>query len=94
MSIHSRFIDKASVDTLFVDEAGQLSLADVLAVAGLLLDQTYRMHPDLCRFTFETLYDGKLHGIDGLDRQPPARIRCGDRLRLPAELGRGRDAIA
>jgi predicted RecB family nuclease len=105
----------ASVDTLFVDEAGQLSLANVLAVAGaarnlillgdpqqlaqpshathppgadvsalehilgdhatmpaaagLLLDQTYRMHPDLCRFTSETFYDGKLAGIDGLGRQ-------------------------
>ena len=95
-----------SVDTLFVDEAGQLSLANVLAVAGaarnlvllgdpqqlaqpsqathppgagasalghilgeratmpegagLLLDQTYRMHPDLCRYTSEVFYDGKL----------------------------------
>ena len=104
-----------SVDTLFVDEAGQLSLAGVLAVAGaarnlvllgdpqqlaqpshathppgagvsalehilgdratmpegagLLLDQTYRMHPDLCEFTSEAFYDGKLHGVDGLDRQ-------------------------
>ena len=104
-----------SVDALFVDEAGQLSLANVLAVAGaarnlillgdpqqlaqpshathppgagasalehilgdratmpegagLLLDQTWRMHPDLCRFTSEAFYDGKLHGVDGLDRQ-------------------------
>ena len=104
-----------SADTLFVDEAGQLSLANVLAVAGaarnlvllgdpqqlarpshathppgagasalkhilgdratmpedagLLLDQTYRMHPDLCRFTSEAFYDGKLHGVDGLGRQ-------------------------
>ena len=105
----------ASVDTLFVDEAGQLSLANVLAVAGaarnlillgdpqqlaqpshathppgagvsalehilgdratmpagagLLLDQTYRMHPDLCQFTSHVFYDGELHGIDGLGRQ-------------------------
>jgi len=104
-----------SIDTLFVDEAGQLSLANVLAVAGaarnlvllgdpqqlaqpsqathppgagasalghilgeratmpegagLLLDQTYRMHPDLCRYTSEVFYDGKLHGVDGLGRQ-------------------------
>ena len=101
--------------TLFVDEAGQLSLADVLAVshagaslvllgdpqqlaqpsqathppgagvsalehilgdhvtmppeAGLLLDQTYRMHPELCRFTSEVFYDGKLTGIDSLELQ-------------------------
>jgi predicted RecB family nuclease len=105
----------ASVDTLFVDEAGQMSLANVLAIsgaarnlvllgdpqqlaqpsqathppgagasalghilgdratmpegAGLLLDQTYRMHPDLCRYTSEVFYDGKLHGVEGLGRQ-------------------------
>jgi len=104
-----------SVDTLFVDEAGQLSLANVLAVAGaarnlillgdpqqlaqpshathppgagasalehilggratmpaaagLLLDQTWRMHPDLCRYTSAAFYDGKLGGVDGLGRQ-------------------------
>jgi uncharacterized protein len=103
-----------SVDTLFVDEAGQMSLANVLAIsgaarnmvllgdpqqlaqpsqathppgagastlghilgerammpegAGLLLDKTYRMHPDLCWYTSE-VYDGKLRGDDGLDRQ-------------------------
>ncbi len=28
--------------------------------AGLLIDKTWRMHPDLCRFTSETFYDGKL----------------------------------
>ncbi len=104
-----------SVDTLFVDEAGQMSLANVLAVAGaarnlillgdpqqlaqpshathppgagasalehilddratmpaaagLLLDQTWRMHPDLCRYTSAAFYDGKLGGVDGLGRQ-------------------------
>ena len=103
------------VDTLFVDEAGQMSLANVLAVAGaarnlvllgdpqqlaqpsqathppgadasalghilgdratmpegagLLLNQTYRMHPDLCRYTSEVFYDEKLYGVDGLGRQ-------------------------
>jgi uncharacterized protein len=104
-----------SVDTLFVDEAGQLSLAGVLAVAGaarnlillgdpqqlaqpshathppgagasalehilgdratmpaaagLLLDQTWRMHPDLCRYTSAAFYDDKLAGVGGLGRQ-------------------------
>jgi uncharacterized protein len=104
-----------SVDTLIVDEAGQVSLADTLAVAGaarnlvllgdpqqlaqpsqashppgvgvsalghilgeratmpadagLLIDRTWRMHPALCSFTSETFYDGKLTGIDGLERQ-------------------------
>ena len=106
---------QASVDTLFVDKAGQMPLASILAVAGaarnlvligdpqqlaqpsqaahppgagvsalehilgdhltvppdagLLLDQTRRMHPRLCRFTSETFYDGKLTYADGLERQ-------------------------
>ena len=106
---------QGSVDTLFVDEAGQMSLANILAVAGaarnlvligdpqqlaqpsqaahppgagvsalehilgdhatvppdagLLLDQTWRMHPRLCRFTSETFYDGKLSDAKGLERQ-------------------------
>jgi uncharacterized protein len=104
-----------SVDVLVVDEAGQVSLADTLAVAGagrslvllgdpqqlaqpsqaehppgagvsalehilgdratmpgdagLLLDRTWRMHPRLGRFTSEAFYDGKLTGVDGLERQ-------------------------
>jgi len=106
---------QGSVDTLFVDEAGQMPLANILAVAGaarnlvllgdprqlaqpshavhppgagasalehilgdhatvppdagLLLDQTWRMHPRLCRYTSETFYDGKLTWVDGLERQ-------------------------
>ena len=106
---------QGTVDTLFVDEAGQMSLANILAVAGaarnlvligdpqqlaqpsqaahppgagvsalehilgdhatvppdagLLLDQTWRMHPRLCRFTSETFYDGKLTYAEGLERQ-------------------------
>jgi uncharacterized protein len=106
---------QGTVDTLFVDEAGQLSLANVLAVAGaarnvvlvgdpqqlaqpsqgahplgagvsalehilgqqatvapdagLLLDQTWRMHPSLCDFTSATFYDGKLTWVEGLEFQ-------------------------
>ncbi len=104
-----------TVDTLFVDEAGQMSLANVLAVAGagrnlvlvgdpqqlaqpshathppgagvsalehilgdhatmpsdagLLLDRTWRMHPQLCQFTSEVFYDGKLTCLEGLENQ-------------------------
>ncbi len=43
--------------------------ATMPAAAGLLLDQTWRMHPDLCRYTSAAFYDGKLHGVDGLGRQ-------------------------
>jgi len=106
---------QCSVDTLFVDETGQMSLADVLAVAGaarnvvlrgdpqqraqpsqathppgsgvsalehilgdratmppdagLLIDKTWRMHPDLCRFTSDTFYDGKPTAMPDLVRQ-------------------------
>jgi predicted RecB family nuclease len=104
-----------SVDTLVVDEAGQMSLANVLAMcaaarnvvllgdpqqlaqpsdaahppgsgasalehildgsatmpddAGLFLDETYRMHPTLCEYSSEVFYDGRLHGIAGLEYQ-------------------------
>jgi hypothetical protein len=106
---------QTSVDALFIDEAGQMSLADTLGVAGaarnlvllgdpqqlahpsqaahppgsgvsalehilgeratmppdvgLLIDKTWRMHPDLCRFTSETFYDGKLSSVPDLVRQ-------------------------
>ena len=43
--------------------------ATVAPDAGLLLDQTWRMHPRLCRFTSETFYDGKLSYAKGLERQ-------------------------
>jgi predicted RecB family nuclease len=95
-----------SVDYLFVDEAGQMSLANVLAVSqaarnlvligdpqqldqpqrgvhppgagasalahlldgkatitadrGLFLPDTWRLHPDLCGFTSEVFYEGRL----------------------------------
>lgn len=95
-----------SVKVLLVDEAGQMSLANAVAVAdaarglaflgdprqldqprkgvhpegaqlsvlehlsgdaytipphrGVFLDQTRRLHPDLCRFTSDTFYEGRL----------------------------------
>jgi predicted RecB family nuclease len=99
-----------SVDGLFIDEAGQMALADVLAVAqstrnlvligdpqqlerplkgshppgaeksalehllgerktipeslGLLLPETWRLHPKICQFTSELFYDGRLASQD------------------------------
>ena len=101
---------RESVDYLVVDEAGQVSLADALALAsaarnvillgdplqlaqvatgshppgvgasvlehllgehstipadrGVFLDQTRRMHPDVCRFVSEAIYDGRLDSIE------------------------------
>ncbi|MGD0401819.1 MAG: TM0106 family RecB-like putative nuclease [Candidatus Acidiferrales bacterium] len=95
-----------TVDVLFIDEAGQMSLADVLAVSqaakrlvllgdpqqleqpvkgshpdgaeksalehllngqktisedvGFLLPETWRMHPEICKFTSEVFYEDKL----------------------------------
>ena len=95
-----------SIDVLFVDEAGQMSLANVVAVAsstdslvllgdpqqldqpmqgthppgadrsalahvldgqatmphdrGLFLETTWRLHPELCRFTSEAFYESRL----------------------------------
>jgi predicted RecB family nuclease len=96
----------SSVDVLFIDEAGQMSLANVLAASqaaissvmlgdpqqldqpqkgihppgadgsafdhllqghatisseqGLFLAETYRLHPDICRFTSELFYENRL----------------------------------
>jgi predicted RecB family nuclease len=106
-----------AVDVLVVDEAGQLSLANVLAVCGattnlvllgdpqqlaqpsqashpqgagasalehllgehqtippelgIFLDATYRMHPNICEFISEIVYEGRLHPAEGegLERQ-------------------------
>jgi uncharacterized protein len=104
-----------SVDVLFVDEAAQMSLANVIAVSqaaktlvligdpqqldqpiqgshpdgcdvsalhhilggaqtitvdrGLFLEETWRLHPEICGFTSELFYTGQLRPRDGLDVQ-------------------------
>ncbi|MFC4314938.1 TM0106 family RecB-like putative nuclease [Steroidobacter flavus] len=104
-----------AVDTLFVDEAAQMSLANVLAVSqacralvllgdpqqleqpiqgshpegtdvsalehvlgdaatigegqGLFLEETWRLHPDICSFTSELFYEGRLACRVALGRQ-------------------------
>jgi predicted RecB family nuclease len=113
-----------AVDVLFVDEAAQMSLANVLAVShaarslvllgdprqldqptkgshpegtavsaldyvlsghqtlgaekGVFLSDTWRLHPDICAFTSELFYEGRLKSIAGLDRQ---EIRSSGRIR-------------
>ena len=103
------------VDVLIVDEAGQMSLSNVLATApagrslvllgdpqqleqplqsshpegsevsalyhllagkntmpadkGLFLAETYRLHPDIAKFTSEVYYEGKVKARQGLERQ-------------------------
>ena len=101
---------REAFDLLFIDEAGQFSLADAVAAAtaadnlvllgdpqqlpqvtqadhpggsgasvlehlldgdatippdrGVLLTETWRMHPDVCAFVSERSYDGRLHSRD------------------------------
>ncbi len=103
------------LDVLVVDEAGQFSLANAVAVSpaarsvillgdpqqldqplsgthppgaeasalghvlgpdstmpadrGLFLERTRRLHPDLCRFTSEAFYEGRLSSMPGLENQ-------------------------
>ena len=103
------------LDVLVVDEAGQLSLANVMACApaargivllgdpqqldqptqgahppgaersalghvlgdratiapdeGLFLGETWRLHPDVCRYTSAAFYENRLRPVAGLERQ-------------------------
>jgi uncharacterized protein len=114
----------ASLDVLFIDEAGQMSLANAVAASqaarslvllgdpqqldqptrgvhppgadasalghildgaptldparGLFIDQTWRLHPDLCAFTSELYYEGRLHA------RPQLAVQ---HLDAPAPLG-------
>jgi len=106
---------RESVDVLVVDEAGQMSLANALAVSaaarslvllgdprqleqpvqgthptgagtsalehllggartmppelGLFLEDTYRLHPAIARFTSGLFYEDRLRAVPGLERQ-------------------------
>ena len=103
------------LDYLFIDEAGQVALANVAAMGtsarnivllgdqmqlgqptqaihpgrsgdssleylldglatipderGIFLPDTYRMHPDVCRFISQAVYDGRLHAAAANERQ-------------------------
>lgn len=133
-----------SVDVLIVDEAGQMSLANVLATAaagrnlvllgdpqqleqplqsshpegsevsalyhllagaptmpperGLFLDETWRLHPDIARFTSEVYYEGKVTARPELVHQavvaPPGSARRfdGSGLRFVPVEHRGNQA--
>jgi predicted RecB family nuclease len=104
-----------TLDVLFIDEAAQMSLANVLAVSqaarsvvllgdprqleqpmqgthpegtdvsaldhilgahatipadrGLFLEETWRLHPDICAFTSEVFYEDRLRSLAGLEKQ-------------------------
>jgi len=113
-----------TVDVLFIDEAAQMSLANVLAVShaaktvvllgdprqleqpmqgshpegtavsalqhilgehatvaadrGLFLEETWRLHPDICSFTSELFYENRLRSKAGLELQ---QIRSQSRIK-------------
>jgi predicted RecB family nuclease len=119
-----------SLDVLVIDEAGQVSLADALAMGtsarnvvllgdplqlaqvsqgvhpggtgcsvlehllggdatvppdrGIFLERTRRMHPDVCRFVSEVVYDERLLPLEGLERQRVDGVGAGIR-HLPVE---------
>ncbi|MGY4478640.1 TM0106 family RecB-like putative nuclease [Bradyrhizobium sp. USDA 3364] len=43
--------------------------ATLRAEQGLFLDRTYRLHPEVCTFTSEAYYEGRLQSNPGLERQ-------------------------
>jgi superfamily I DNA and/or RNA helicase len=51
---------------------------------GLFLERTRRMHPDVCRFVSEVVYDGRLLPLEWLERQRVDGIGAGIR-HLPVE---------
>jgi len=125
------------LDVLFVDEAGQMSLANMLAMAGaarsivllgdpqqldqplqgshppgadrsalahllgehdampddlgLFLEHTWRLHPDVTKFTSTAFYEGKLLSRDNLGRQflhgPAPLVGAGVRLLSVEHVG-------
>lgn len=107
--------DDKQVDYLFIDEAGQVSLGNLVAMGvsarniillgdqmqlgqptqgvhpgrsgesileylldgratippaeGIFLSQTWRMHPAVCGFISDAVYDGRLHSAPGVERR-------------------------
>jgi superfamily I DNA and/or RNA helicase len=51
---------------------------------GLLLEHTRRMHPKVCAFVSEVVYDGRLESAEGLERQELEGVGAGIRY-LPVE---------
>jgi hypothetical protein len=127
----SRADMRGAVDVLFIDEAGQVSLADALAMSGgaasvvllgdpqqlphvsqgthprgsgvsvlehllgdrdtippdegVFLEHTWRMHPSVCGWVSQTMYDGRLDAMEQCARQrvdAPASALGGAGLRL------------
>ena len=130
-----------AVDVLFIDEAAQMSLADVLAASqaaksmvllgdprqleqpmqgshpdgcdvsalahilgphatipvgrGLFLEETWRLHPDICSFTSELFYDSRLRSRPGLELQAITSSRVkGSGLRFLPVIHEGNQSFS
>jgi hypothetical protein len=136
--LHARKEMDSTLDYLFVDEAGQVSLADALAVGtaartlvflgdplqlaqvsqgvhpggtgcsvlehllgdattvpperGIFLERTWRMHPAVCSFVSEVVYDGRLEPAPGRERQSVAGVGAGLRYVPIGHEGRSQAA--
>lgn len=129
------------LDVLVVDEAGQIALADALAVSGsarnlvflgdplqlqqvsrgthpsgtadsvlgyllgdaatispdrgIFLDISYRMHPEICAFISESVYDGRLHAAPATANnavESPGLRGSGLRYMPISHVGNGRES--
>jgi superfamily I DNA and/or RNA helicase len=60
---HPEGTDVSALDHIL---AGQ---ATIPADRGLFLEETWRLHPDICTFTSELFYENRLQAHPGLERQ-------------------------
>jgi uncharacterized protein len=64
---------------------------------GIFMHHSYRMHPDVCRFISETMYDGELRSAAGREQQDvmsPGLSGTGLRLLPVAHAGNSQHSIA
>ena len=74
---------RSALEYLLMGERGEVH-ATIPRELGIFLPSTYRMHPDVCRFISETIYEGRL--------QPEAHtkeriVHRGKAKRVPVESG-------
>jgi predicted RecB family nuclease len=61
---------RSALGHLLADPAGlEPDRATIAPHEGLFLDRTWRLHPDICAYTSQAFYEGRLDPVDGLERQ-------------------------
>ena len=61
--------------------------ATIPADRGLFLDETWRLHPEICAFTSELFYEDRLQSRPGLELQQIRSKQQDKRLRLAVSPG-------